>query len=324
MTPIGNRQSPIGNPSAPPAGSASPSPLALLRQLEWRVRHAVENVLSGEYRSAFRGRGMEFDQVVKYEFGDDVRDIDWNVTARLGEPYRKKFVEEREVTLLLVFEDSPSLHFGSGAQSKREALLELAGLVMLLGAVNRDRVGFVHASPDGNLFREPVRGRGQILHAAATLLARPPPSPTQTPEPKTQNSTIPWRFLARAAPKHSVLIWLGDFPPAGRNARGTPHPEGWAVLQRRYQTMGFRVDDPWERQLPASDMFAAYDPVAGRLVTLEGSGPERAAHATWVRERESAWHALFPDPLSRLVVSTTENRLEALVRFFQARMKTAR
>ena len=78
----------------------------MLRQLEWRVRHAVENVLSGEYRSAFRGRGMEFDQVVKYEFGDDVRDIDWNVTARLGEPFRKKFVEEREVTLLLVLEDS--------------------------------------------------------------------------------------------------------------------------------------------------------------------------------------------------------------------------
>src|SRR5581483_7952624 len=155
------------------------NPLAALRQLEWRLRHAIENVLSGEYRSAFRGRGMEFDQVVKYEFGDDVRDIDWNVTARLGEAYRKKFVEEREVTVLLVFEDSPSLLFGSGAQSKREALLELAGLVMLLGAVNRDRVGFVHAAPDGNLFREPVRGRGQILHSAATLLSRPAPQPTQ-------------------------------------------------------------------------------------------------------------------------------------------------
>ena len=150
------------------------SQLALLRQLEWRVRHAVENVLSGEYRSAFRGRGMEFDQVVKYEFGDDVRDIDWNVTARLGEAYRKKFVEEREVTLLVVFEDSPSLSFGSGAQSKREALLELAGLVMLLGAVNRDRVGFVYAGPEGKIVREPVRGRGQIMHAAASLLAVSP------------------------------------------------------------------------------------------------------------------------------------------------------
>jgi uncharacterized protein (DUF58 family) len=296
------------------------SPLGLLRQLEWRVRHAVENMLSGEYRSTFRGRGMEFDQVVKYEFGDDVRDIDWNVTARLGEPYRKKFVEEREVTLLVVFEDSPSLLFGSGAQTKREALLELAGLVMLLGAVNRDRVGFVHAAPTGNLFREPVRGRGPILHAAATLLAQPPPEltgfPTQSSEPKTQNSAIPWRFLARAAPKHSVLLWLGDFPPRAI-------PEGWPVLQRRYQTMGFRIDDPWERQLPAEQFFAAYDPTAGRLVTLENSAAERAAHATWRRQRDEAWHKLFPAPLSRLVVSTEENRLDALVRFFHARM-TAR
>jgi uncharacterized protein (DUF58 family) len=294
---------PIANPP-----SKIENPLALLRQLEWRVRHAVENVLSGEYRSTFRGRGMEFDQVVKYEFGDDVRDIDWNVTARLGEAYRKKFVEEREVTLLLVFEDSPSLHFGSGAQSKREALLELAGLVMLLGAVNRDRVGFVHAAPGGNLIREPVRGRGAILHAAATLLSRPAPAPTDgAPE-------IPWRFLARAAPKHSVFLWLGDFPPRAE-------PEGWPVLQRRYQTMGFRVDDPWERTLPTQEAFAAFDPAAGRLVTLEGSAAERAAHAAWGLQRDAAWQALFPNRLSRLVVGTEQNRLDALVKFFHARMR---
>ena len=291
------------------------NPLALLRQLEWRVRHAVENVLSGEYRSAFRGRGMEFDQVVKYEFGDDVRDIDWNVTARLGEAYRKKFVEEREVTLLLVFEDTPSLQFGSGAQSKREALLELAGLVMLLSAVNRDRVGFVHAAPGGYTFREPVRGRGAILHSAATLLAKPAPALSR------EAAQIPWRFLARAAPKHSVLLWLGDFPPRAGVTEGRPGPEGWTVLQRRYQTMGFRVDDPWERALPADETFAAYDPAAGRLVTLDGSRAERAAHAIWREEREAVWLALFPDPLSRLVVATNENRFEALVRFFQARMR---
>ncbi len=302
----------------PPATTdVSPSPLAMLRQLEWRVRHAVENVLSGEYRSAFRGRGMEFDQVVKYTFGDDVRDIDWNVTARLGEPYRKKFVEEREVTLLVVLEDTPSLQFGSGAQSKREALLELAGLVMLLGAVNRDRVGFVHAAPGGYLFREPVRGRGAILHAAATLLSRPAPSLSALGSQLSASSavdSIPWRLLSRAAPKHSVLLWLGDFAPR-------PEPEGWAVLRRRYQTMGFRVDDPWDRALPAQGAFAAYDPTAGRLVTIENSAAERAAHAAWRAGREAGWEALFPSALSRLVVGTEENRLDALVRFFHARMR---
>lgn len=297
--------------SAASAPSAPTSPLALLRQLEWRVRHAVENVLSGEYRSTFRGRGMEFDQVVKYEFGDDVRDLDWNVTARLGEPYRKKFVEEREVTLLVLFSDTPSLQFGSADISKREALLELAGFVMLLGAVNRDRVGFVHASPTGHTFRSSVRGRGAILHAAASLLAMPPPSvrPTGPADPR-----IPWRLLARAAPRHSVLLWLGDFPPQ-------TVPEGWPVLQRQYQTMGFRVDDPWERVLPSRRLFAAYDPAAGRLVTLENSAAERAAHAEWRAARDRSWHALFPDPLSQLVVATNENRLDALVRFFNARMR---
>lgn len=291
------------------------SQLALLRQLEWRVRHAVENVLSGEYRSAFRGRGMEFDQVVKYTFGDDIRDIDWNVTARLGEPYRKKFIEEREVSLLLLFEDSVSLQFGSGAQSKREALLELAGLVMMLGAVNRDRVGFLHASPQGYTLKEPVRGRGQILHAAAQLLGQPAPElSTLNTQPSTGAGFIPWRLLAKAAPRHSILIWLGDFPPR-------VDPEGWSVLTRRYQTMGFRVDDPWDQELPAERVLTTYDPVAGRLVNLNGaSAAQRDAHAQWKRERDTAFRALFPDPLSRLVVRTDQERLDALVRFFHARM----
>jgi hypothetical protein len=342
--------------------STTPSPqsqLALLRRLEWRVRHVVANVLSGEYRSAFRGRGMEFDQVVKYEFGDDVRDIDWNVTARLGEAYRKKFVEEREVTLLLVFEDSLSLQFGSSSQSKREALLELAGLVMLLGAVNRDRVGYVYAASSGYHVKEPVRGRGSILHAASTLLGTPVPAmeagsrrpdagdrrpqtgdrtpgPTENAAPPVikdrdappsisnppfsrlpppASALIPWQLLARAAPKHSILIWLSDFPP--REA-----PEGWGVLQRRYQTMGFRVDDPWERALPAGDTLVTYDPLARRLVTLDGTAAQRAGHAEWVQRREAAFRTLYPDSLSRLIVSTQEPRLEALVRFFHARMRT--
>jgi len=331
------------------SATAVPSaPLAVLRRLEWRVRHAVENVLSGEYRSAFRGRGMEFDQVVRYEFGDDVRDIDWNVTARLGEPYRKKFVEERELTLLLFFEDTPSLNFGSGAQTKREALLELAGLLMLLGAVNRDRVGFIHTAPDGqggeaggaHTFRPPVRGRGAILHHAAQLLSIPPPpiassfasqnhdalattarmvnrSATATPPPP-----LPLKLIGRAAQKHSIIVWLGDFAPRAQ-------PEGWPALCRRYQMMGFRVDDPWERHFPASAEFGTsslttYDPLAGRLVTLENSAAARAAHATWVRQREDAWAALFPIAHNRLVVSTEDDRLNALVSFFQKRMRIAR
>lgn len=288
------------------------TPLETLRRLEWRVRHAVDNTLSGEYRSHFRGRGMEFDSVVKYEFGDDVRDIDWNVTARLGEPYRKRFVEEREVTVFLLFEDTPALRFGSGRRSKREALLEIASLLMLLGSVNRDRVGYLHASPAGSQVRPPVRGRGAILQAAATLLAQPEPDYALGGQP----AVIPWPFLSRALPRHSVLIWLGDFPPG-------PAPAAWGLLQRRYQCLGFRVEDAWEREWPADRRLTAYDPVSGAVVPLAGSGAERAAHRAWRAERDRAWHALFPLPRARATVGADEDSLDALVRFFRARAAQA-
>jgi uncharacterized protein (DUF58 family) len=289
-----------------------PAPLEVLRRLEWRVRHAVENTLSGEYRSHFRGRGMEFDSVVKYEFGDDVRDIDWNVTARLGEPYRKKFVEEREVTVMLLFEDTPALRFGSGRRTKRDALLELASLLMLLGSVNRDRIGFVHATPTGSRVRPPVRGRGAILHAAATLLAQPPPDFGAGELP----ALIPWSFLSRSLPRHSVLIWLGDFPPH-------PPPPAWALLQRRYQCLGFRVEDAWERAGPGGAHVTAFDPVASRLVLLTGSSAEKAAHAEWRARRDRAWSDLFPRAGSRLTLAADADGLDALVGFFRARSERA-
>lgn len=300
------------NAAPPTVQETSPNTarhIAALRRLEWRVRHAVETALSGEYRSAFRGRGMEFDQVVKYEFGDDVRDIDWNVTARLGEPYRKKFVEEREVNLLILFEDSPSLQFGSASRTKRGALLELAGLVALLGAVNRDRVGVVHATPAGTELMQPVRGRGRIMHLASRLLGRPEPS---IDGPAAVQ--IPWQHIAHAAPRHSILLWLGDFAPG-------PQPEGWAVIRRRYNVFTFRIDDPWDRELPRASSFGAYDPVDGRIVVLDPrSRAQREQHAGWRERREAAFRELQPDPLSRLVVSTGDDMLESIVAFFRARM----
>jgi hypothetical protein len=174
-------------------------------------------------------------------------------------------------------------------------------------------VGFLYASPAGYTLKEPVRGRGQILHAAATLLGQPAPV-IENRELKTESSFVPWRLLAKAAPRHSIMIWLGDFPPR-------IEPEGWSVLSRRYQTMGFRVDDPWERELPSDRILTTYDPVAGRIVTLNGATTaQRTAHAAWGQQREAAFRAIFPAPLSRLVVGTHESRLDSLVRFFHARM----
>lgn len=283
--------------------------LALLRKLDWRVRHAADSILSGEYRSTFRGKGMEFDQVVPYEFGDDIRDIDWNVTARLGEPYRKKFVEEREVTLLVVFQDSVSLQFGSQGKSKRETLLELAVLLLLLGAVNRDRTALYYSGPGDQWFEEPRVGRGKIFAAASRLLTQAPPDLESRREPE-----LPWKRLSHAVPRHSVCLWLGDFPHrAGR-------PAGWPVLKRRYQTMGFRAEDPWERSLPGAGELTAYDPVSGEMAIVHPGDPgQREAHAAWVADRDSHFKLLFPDPRSRLTVQTTQDSLDALIRFMAQR-----
>jgi uncharacterized protein (DUF58 family) len=288
----------------------APTPSSLLRKLEWRVRHTADSLLGGEYRSAFRGRGREFDQVVKYEFGDDVRDIDWNVTARRGEPYRKQYIEERQLTVVLLFEDNLSLQFGSGLRSKRDTLLELAGLFALLSAGNRDRAGFWHALPDSHLVREPVRGRTAIIETAATLLGQPIPALGGAAE-----VDIDWRRFFHAFPRHSVVLWLGDFAPRAL-------PPAWAALRRRYQMVGLRVEDPWERVLPHNGSITAVDPLTGELTPFDTSSKaSRARHAMWVRARDAHWQQLFPSPADRLTVSTEDDLVQAVIRFFRLRMQ---
>jgi uncharacterized protein (DUF58 family) len=290
------------------AQSLSPDQLP---RLEWQVRHSVETMLSGDYRSVFRGRGMEFDQVIKYTWGDDPRDIDWNVTARLGEPYCKKFIEEREVSVVLVFEDSPALQFGSAGRTRRDTLLELAVLLMLIGAQNRDRVGLLYASPAGSWYSRPVTGRA-VTHTAARLLAQPAP-PLEGPAAVD----IPWHVVLRAVSRQSVLVWAGPFAPA-------PEPDDWGALVRRYQTVGFRADDPWDSALPARAKLPVFDPIAGRVTHLNpASSAHREAHAAWARRRNEHFADLFVRLHERVILPTDQPVLPALVSFFHQRARLA-
>jgi hypothetical protein len=281
---------------------------ALLQRLEWRLRQAMETTLTGDYRSVFRGRGMEFDQVVKYQWGDDLRDIDWNVTARLGEPYRKKFVEERDVCVLLVFEDTPALQFGSAGRTRRDTLLEVAALLLMIGLLQSDRVGVIYTSSQTTWLRRPMAGREAALHTASLLLGESAP-PLDGPAEVEQ----PWRLALRAAPRHSVLVWLGAFDP-------TAEHEDWRALGKRYQVMGFRADDPWDTALPANAKLPVFDPVAGRVTELNtGSTVNRAAHAAWAAAREDYFAGLFPEERTRQIVGTDAPVFESLLEFFHRR-----
>ena len=283
----------------------------VLRQLEWRVRHAADAAISGDYRTAFRGRGREFDQVVRYEWGDDVRDIDWNVTAKLGEPYRKKFVEERELTVALIVEDSTSLSYGSGSRTKRDVALEAAGLFALLAAANRDRVGLWHVRPDGTHVERPERGRAGIVRRASELLATPAPEFI----PGASPTEIDWVRFSHVFPRHAVVVWIGDFAP------GAPPPH-WRAMRRRFEVVGVRVDDPWERALPESGLMSVVDPVDGELIPFDpGSRTTRRRHAEWVEARDKGFDELFPSKLQQLKLTTEDDVLDSLVRFFRARMR---
>lgn len=289
-----------------PLGILDQRALNALRRLEWRLRRRpVDTPMVGEYRSIFRGRGMEFDQVVKYEFGDDIRDVDWNVTARLGELYRKVFVEERELTIFVVVSDDPALQFGSGRASKREKLLELASLLLVLAVVNRERAGLLHLSAQGARLLEPSRQRARILSAVASLFA------TLAPEP-IGSGFRNWPLISQPVPRGSLVVWLGEVP-------AKPPPPEWAAFRKRHPVVGIRVEDAWERTGPAHSNFAAYDPQTHEVVWVPGSGEVYAAHAAWKAERERIWSAWWPDARDQLVVDANADPLTSLVRFLKTR-----
>lgn len=291
------------DPSPQSLGAALPQ--GLVSRLEWRVRHEVANSISGNYRSVFRGRGLEFDQVVKYEWGDDPRDIDWNVTARLGEPYCKRFVEERDLSVLLVFEDSPALQFGSRGRTRRETLLQVAALLILICTANRDRVSVLYVSPAGR-WLERAPPRRAILRVVSRLLSQPAP-----PLGGASGCTMPWALVRSFAADRSIVPWCGPFLPA-------TVPAGWHDLQQHYQVIGVRADDAWDRELPADMRLDAYDPVSGALTILDSmSLAGRAAHGRWRAAREKHFSQLFPRLADRITVSNQEDPLSALLRCFQ-------
>jgi uncharacterized protein (DUF58 family) len=278
-----------------------------VRRLEITTRHLVRDIMAGEYSSAFRGRGVEFAEVREYQPGDDIRTIDWNVTARLGAAYVKRYLEERELTVLFVADRSASSGFGSVRRTKSDLTTEVCAVLALAAARNNDRVGAVFATDRVEHYVAPRKGRRQALRVISDLLSfQPSGSGTDLGAALT--------YLEPMLHRRAVVFLISDFLGAGYEA-----PLG--RLARRHDVIALQLIDPRERELPDVGLVTLWDPENGswRVVDTGDRG---------LRERFRARAATFDATLERtllesgadlLRLETGKSYAEPLLAFFRRR-----
>lgn len=283
--------------------------LRKVRRLEIRSRRLVEDLFAGNSSSVFKGRGVEFDEVRPYVPGDEVRDIDWNVTARLGAAYVKRFVEEREITVMLVVDVSRSMRFGSAAQDKRELAAELCAVLGFAALRNNDKVGLLLAAGDVEHFVRPARGRTHLLRMLRDVL---------DVEAETQGTHLGGaaRFLARMLRRRSLLFWISDFEDR------IDHRD-WRVLARRHELTALALRDPRDETLPDAGWTVLEDLETGaRKLTNTGSAAVRRRYQQAARERlRAAEQALAKAQCPLVELRTDRAYLPTLMRYFSRAAK---
>src|SRR6185503_9848433 len=285
--------------------------LKKIRKIEIFTSKLVNDQLAGQYQSVFKGRGMAFSEVRQYQAGDDVRLIDWNVSARMNEPFIKLFVEEREMTVMLLIDMSASGLFGSIAQSKREVAAEVAALVAFSAIKNNDRVGLIIFTDDVELFVPPKKGKKHVLRVISEILTFSPRSPKTDVKSGLE-------FLGRIARRRSVGFLVSDFLD-----------DGWTpalrIAARKHDLVPVVIGDPMEESLPDLGFVSFEDFESGQIYELDTSGPERREYAALVRrakdERESLLRRLKVDFVN---VRTDRPYVDALIAFFRARERRMR
>lgn len=310
----------------PPAGRATTAPVSreVLRQvrlIELRTRGLVNSIFSGEYQSVFRGQGMEFSEVREYEAGDDVRNIDWNVTARTGEPYVKKHVEERELTVLLVVDLSGSEQFGTRGRFKAELAAELAAVLALSAVRNNDRVGLIIFSDHIEHVVPPRKGRRHALRLIRDVLAF---------RPKGRGTDIPGAldYAARLLAHRGIMFLLSDFAPRGEATQA--QQEQWEktlrLVSRRHDVIGVAISDPAELQLPDIGFVAVEDPETGEyaFVDTSGSAVREVFGVALARERLETRRLFRRLGVDEIEVRTDVPYVRPLLAFFHRRERQRR
>jgi uncharacterized protein (DUF58 family) len=286
--------------------------LRKVRRLEIRSRHLVEDLFAGKSESVFKGRGMEFEEVRPYVPGDEVRDLDWNVTARLGSPYVKRFVEERELSVLLVVDISRSMRFGTAGPTKRELAAELCAVLGFAAVRNDDKVGLVLSSDRVEHFVPPARGRSHLLRLLRDVLGF-------EPEGRGTRLTEAARFVLRTTHRRSLIFWISDF-------EDVPDVRDFRVLARRHELTALTLHDPRDETLVPVGWVEFEDLETGqRRLVNTSDRKERQRYAEQARERRRRAEAeLRRGRCSVVEVRTDRSYLPVLFKYFAARRRGRR
>ena len=286
-----------------------------VRRIELATRRAVESTLSGQYHSVFRGRGMAFDEVRAYAPGDEVRAIDWKVSARMGELYVKRFTEERELTVVLLCDLSGSADFGSRERTKAEVAAELAALLAFSAVANGDRVGLVLFTDRVERFVPPRKGRKHALRLVSEILQL---------EPAGRGTDLAGalEYVHRVVRRRAVVFLLSDFRQEGEPA--LPFAHALRIAARRHDLVPVELYDRLEEELPPLGLALVEDPETGEAFHADLADPRvRAAYAERVRAARARLHRLFAglelEPVE--VRADAADHVRPLLAFFAARAR---
>jgi uncharacterized protein (DUF58 family) len=283
--------------------------LKRIRRIEITTRRLVNDVFSGEYHSVFKGQGMEFDEVREYRPGDDIRAIDWNVTARMGAPYIKRFMEERELVVMFLLDVSASGRFGSADKTKIDTAAEICALLAFSAIQNNDKVGAVMFTDDVEGYIPPDKGKRHVLHVIREILLHEP----------TGRGTDVGRavsFLLRVLKRRAIVFVLSDF-------LSPDFSKPMAMAARKFDLVALKIGDRREQELVGSGLLRVWDQErqVERVIDLGGRGAHERfeRHA---RERDEALDALLRrHGVDRVDVDTGTDYIVPLTRFFKARGK---
>ena len=280
-----------------------------VRLIEIRTRNMMNNLFAGEYHSVFKGRGMEFAEAREYQLGDDVRYIDWNVTARVGSPFIKVFDEEREMTVMLLVDVSASGAFGSQQQMKGEVGVEVSALLAFSAIQNNDRVGLLIFTDEVEVFVPPKKGRKHVLRVIRELLYF---------QPQGRRTSIAGalEYLGRVLHRRSVVFVVSDFQDKG-------YETALRHLSRRHDLIAVSLSDPREWRLPDVGFINLQDAETGEQVLVDSG--HRGVREFYAAEQEAAVErrgVLFRKTgVDEIAIDATKPYVDPLIHFFRARMK---